>query len=96
MPYLEKLALIKQPLSDLSALAGMTRLREVNLACSAVAALPELTNMPSLRSLNLAHTAVKDLTPLHSLPNLEEVTVSTDMLPLTLDPEATYDVVLIQ
>ena len=96
MPYLEKLVLIKQPLGNISALAGMTRLQEVNLACSAVAALPELTNMPSLRSLNLAHTAVTDLTPLRALPNLEEVTISTDMLPLTLDPEAAYDVVLIQ
>ena len=53
-----------------------------------------LTNLPSLYSLNLAHTQVSDLRPLRDLPSLAEVTVSADMLPVTLDPEAGYDVIL--
>ena len=95
MPALRKLALIKQPVKNISALSGTSRLREINLACSSVTDLEGLVNLPSLYSLNLIHTKVKDLTPLRGLPTLAEVYVSTDMLPLTLDPEASYDVILI-
>ena len=70
------------------------RLRELNVACSEVSSVKGLTDLPSLYSLNLAHTQVKDLTPLRELESLAEVTVSSDMLPLTLDPEAGYDVIL--
>lgn len=94
MPCLRKLALIKQPVSDLSGLSGTVRLRELNVACSEVSSVKGLTDLPSLYSLNLAHTQVKDLTPLRELESLAEVTVSSDMLPLTLDPEAGYDVIL--
>ena len=94
MPSLRKLALINQPVKDISGLSGITRLREVNLACSGVSSVSGLTNLPSLYSLNLAHTQVSDLRPLRDLPSLAEVTVSADMLPVTLDPEAGYDVIL--
>ena len=96
MPNLRKVGLIKQPIRDISGLNELMRLQEVNLAGSDVNSVDGLTNMPSLRFLNLAHTQVKDLSPLHYLNNLDEVTVSTDMLPVTLDPDAGYDVVLVE
>ena len=94
MCSLQKLALVKQPLKSISALSGLIQLTEVNLACSAVNSLSGLANLPCLNRLDLSHTEVKDLTPLRDLPNLREVTVTLDMLPLTLDPEARYEVVL--
>ena len=94
MPSLRKIALIKQPVTDISGLNGIMRLQEINLSCSNVKSLSGLTNLPSLHVLNLTHTKVNNLTPLGNLPYLEEVIVSADMLPMTLDPEAKYDVVL--
>jgi len=94
MPYLEKLALVKQPVSDVTLLSDMTRLQEVNLSCSGVSSLEGFSNLPMLRELNLEHTKVRDLTPLRDAPLLETVTVSMDMLPMALDPEAAYEVIL--
>ena len=96
MPGLRKLALIKQPVKDVSGLSRIMRLQEVNLACSEVSSLKGLEELPSLQTLNLIHTKVNDLEPLGGLPSLDTVIVSTDMLPIVLDPEASYDVVLVR
>ena len=55
-----------------------------------------LMDLPSLRILNLVHTGVKDLTPLAELPSLETVTVSAEMLPVTIPGGAKFDVVLVK
>ena len=96
MPYLRKLALVKQPVTDISGLSGLTLLEEINLASSPVSSLDELADLLSLRTIHLEHTRVSDLTPLGRLMKLETVTVSRDMLPLVLDPEARYEVVLVK
>ena len=79
-------------------------LQDLNLACTQVKDLSGLRNLPSLQTLNLEHSKVKDLTPLsqvkegttdRELPILTRVTVSKDMLPLELDPDAWYDVILV-
>lgn len=92
MPFLQELALVGQPLQEIGGLDGLTLLRTLNLACTPAEDLSGLKNLPSLQSLNLAHTKVRDLTPLGSLAMLTRVTVSLDMLPLKMDPEAHYDV----
>ena len=80
-------------------------LLDLNLACTQVSDLSGMTNLPSLQTLNLEHTQVKDLTSLSrvkegstdkELPLLTQVTVSKDMLPLTMDPDAWYDVILVK
>ena len=96
MVRLEQLALICQPLDDLSGLNGHLLLRSLSLAGSAVDDLSALTELPSLETLHLEHTGVRDLTPLETLPNLKTVTVSRDMLPLTWSEEAAFAVVLIR
>ena len=96
MARLEKLALICQPLGDLSGLNGHLLLRELSLAGSSVEDLSALTELPSLEALHLEHTEVCDLTPLDALSNLKTVTVSRDMLPLTWSEEAAFAVVLIR
>ena len=96
MPFLEKLALVKQPVSDLSKLAGLYKLAEVNLAGSGVTSLNGLQDLPVLRELNLIHTGVKNLEPLAGLKRLEKVVVSVDMLPVTMDSEAGYEVEVVK
>ena len=96
MVRLEKLALICQPLEDLSGLRGHQLLRELSLAGSSVKELSALTELPSLETLRLEHTDVRDLTPLEALPRLKTVTVSRDMLPLKWSEQAAFAVVLIR
>ena len=96
MPALRKIALIRQPIREVSGLSGISRLREVNLACSEVERLDGLTNLPSLYLLDLRHTKVKDLRPLKDLPSLRNVIVSLDMLPMILDNDVYYDVVIVK
>ena len=90
MVKLERLALICQPLDDLSGLRGHLLLRELSLAGSRVDDLTALTELPSLETLRLEHTDVRDLTPLEGLPALKRVTVSRDMLPLLWSDSAPF------
>ena len=94
MVRLETLALICQPVKDVSPLGSHVLLREVYLSGSAVETLPSLQDLPSLEVIHLEHTAVRDLTPLEALPRLKTVTVSRDMLPLRWDDTAIFAVVL--
>jgi hypothetical protein len=105
MPNLKHLALVNQPVSDISGLKDLVLLLDLNLAATEVSDISGLTNLPSLQTLNLEHTKVKDLTPLSrvkegttekELPLLTKVTVSKDMLPLEMDPDATYEVILVK
>ena len=95
MLRLERLALICQPMEDLSGLNGHVLLKELSLAGSTVDSLPENLDLPALETLHLEHTAVTDLTPLETLPNLKTVTVSRDMLPLTWSKNAGFAVILV-
>ena len=105
MPNLKHLAVVNQPLKDISGMKDLVLLLDLNLACTQVSDLSGMTNLPSLQTLNLEHTQVKDLTPLSrlkegttdkELPLLTQVTVSKEMLPLTMDPDAWYDVILVK
>jgi len=93
---LEKLALICQPIQDISGLDGLLLLRELSLAGSSLVELPMLENLPSLEILHLEHTNISNLEMLDNLPNLKKVTVSRDMLPLSWDKNARFEVVLIK
>ena len=96
MAYLEKLALVCQPLSDASALSGLVMLRELHLSGnSALTDLDRLKDLPRLETLHLEHSGVRDLSPLLVLPLLRTVYVSADMLPLTLPEEGGFTVVLV-
>ncbi len=95
MPNLEALALIRQPVKDVSPLAELTLLRELSLAGTDVESLDALGAQPSLETLHLEHSAVRDLTPLEALPSLRSVTVSADMLPLRWSDGASFDVILV-
>ena len=96
MAYLEDLALVYQPLSDVSALSGLAALRELYLSGNRkLTSLDALTDLPRLETLHLEHSGVKDLSPLSSLPSLKTVTVSADMLPLIWPEDAGFTVTLV-
>lgn len=95
MLYLERLALIRQPLEDLTGLNGLVLLEELYLSGNEIASLSGLRDLPSLKTLHIEHTNIKDLTVLDAIPSLRTVTVSADMLPLAWPQDGTYRVILV-
>ena len=95
MVYLERLALINQPLGDLSPLSNLVLLKELYLSGNSVPNLSGLKGLPSLTTLHIEHTEVRDLTSLETLTSLRTVTVSADMLPLTWTENKPFKVVLV-
>lgn len=59
------------PLSDLSQLAGLARLRHLDCAVTDVSDLSPLTGLAQLRHLDCGFTDVNDLSPLTNFPHLE-------------------------
>ena len=94
MAYLEELGLVCQPLTDVSSLNGLVMLQELYLSGDRALTKLTLSYLPRLRTLHLEHSGVKDLSPLLSLPSLETVTVSADMLPVTLPEGCPFTVKL--
>ncbi len=95
MVFLERLALIDQPLKDLTPLNDLVLLRELWLSGNALSDVSGLTGLASLETLHLEHTKVSNLTPLEALPSLRTVTVSADMLPLKWSEDKPFRVILV-
>ena len=95
MVFLERLALIDQPVRDLSKLNGLVLLKELYLSGSEISDLTPLNDLPSLAVLHTEHTNIQDLSALASLPSLETVTVSADMLPLKWPEDKPFRVILV-
>lgn len=95
MIYLERLALIDQPIRDLSELNSLVLLQELYLSGNAISDLSSLNGLMSLAALHIEHTNIHDLTVLESLPSLCTVTVSADMLPLTWSEDKPFKVILV-
>lgn len=69
MPELEALVLTSTRISDLSPLAGCTKLEWLELVgCSQVTDLSPLRDLPNLKYLNVSGTGVSDLSALENLP----------------------------
>ena len=60
-------------ISDLSSLAGLTRLEELRLGDNAITDLGSISSLTSLKKLRLYDNLVTDLSPLKSLTKLEEL-----------------------
>ena len=96
MAYMERLALVCQPLSDASALSGLVMLNDLYLSGNgSLQSLETLNDLPRLETLHLEHSGIKDLGPLADLPSLKTVTVSADMLPLTWPETCNFTVILV-
>ena len=95
MGFLQKLALIDQPVTDLQPLTKLVLLEELYLSGCEISSLEAVSHLPSLKVLHLEHCSVSDLRPLISLPSLQSVYVSADMLPLTVQSERGYEIYLV-
>ena len=83
----ERLDLSSRNLTDLSALAGLTGLRELDLRHNAVEDLWPLAGLTGLRVLHLSANRIADLSPLAGLTGLEQLSLAgnriEDLAPLT-------------
>ena len=88
------LDLSNNALTDISALAGLSNLRDLLLTDNAVADLTPLSTLTELRTLTLDGNAVEDLWPLAGLSGLEQLSLRenrvADLLPLTGLPALRY------
>jgi Leucine-rich repeat (LRR) protein len=75
------------PVSDISPLADMPSLQELDLSHTDIADLSPLAGLAALRILDLDHTPVKDVNPLADLPELKMLeldnTAVEDVTPLS-------------
>ena len=83
----ERLDLSSRNLADISALAGLTGLRELDLRNNALADLGPLAGLTGLRALHLSDNRIEDLSPLAGLTALEQLSLAgnriEDLAPLT-------------
>lgn len=95
MLYLEDLTLIYQDISNIRRLKDLPMLKTLNLAGNPLTSLDLSDGFTHLTSLDISHTDISDLTRIHAPASLRVVYVSVDMLPLSLDKTASYEVVLV-
>ena len=83
----ERLDLSSRNLTDVSALAGLTGLRELDLRNNSLADLGPLAGLTGLRALHLSGNRIEDLSPLAGLTALEQLSLAgnriEDLAPLT-------------
>ena len=74
LPDLRGLSIIREELvTDVSPLAGLTRLEELHLVDCPVADLAPLSRLKNLKKLHLRYAEATDLSPLAQLSNLREL-----------------------
>ena len=76
----ERLDLSSRNLTDLSALAGLTDLRELDLSDNAITDLSPLAGLTGLEVLNLSGNRIADLWPLAGLTALERLSLADNRI----------------
>ena len=77
---LRVLDIARHQLDDLSLLAGLSRLEELNLNSNAISDISPLAELRALRDLNLNRNAVADVTALEQLPQLSLLGLDDNVL----------------
>jgi Leucine-rich repeat (LRR) protein len=75
---LNVLSIINYSVSDIAALAGLTRLRGLYLSKNRISNLQVLSNLVRLKYLDLSHNAASDVSPLAPLTNLLTLNLSNN------------------
>ena len=73
----EKLWLSHTKVTDISSLAGLKNLKELDLSYTQVTDISSLAGLKNLEELNLRHTQVTDISPLAGLKNLWDLDLSS-------------------
>ena len=71
MPNLERVGIVAQELSDISALAGQAKLNTVEFKHNYITDISVLAGMDHLTSVGINDNPVRDISPLAACPNLE-------------------------
>jgi Leucine-rich repeat (LRR) protein len=68
------------PISDISPLAGLTKLRVLNLSDNNISDITPLAGLTNLEELDLGRNEITDLTPLKELTNLERLNLHINQI----------------
>ena len=96
MYALEELSIVNEDLCSIEEFSQLPVLQMLSAAGNPIRSLEGVEGFPVLSSLDISHTEIRNLTPLSALPSLRKVYVSSDMLPLILDHDASYEVILVR
>lgn len=96
MYYLEKLELIAQKVKSVHALSDLPYLTHLDISGNPIKNLRLESGFEHLETLNISHTDIRSLVGISAPASLQTIYVSADMLPMELDPSATYEVELVK
>lgn len=97
MYYLENLVLVNQDINSIAKLSNLQVLTRLDISGNPISTLNLKDGFNKLETLNISHTQIRNLENINAPESLKTVYVSVDMLDkLTLDKEASYEVVLVK
>lgn len=96
MYYLESLTLINQNIKSVKDLKELQILQHLDISGNPIEKLSLKGGFENLRTLNISHTEIKSLVGISAPETLKTVYVSADMLPMELDADAGYQVLLVK
>ena len=96
MYYLESLTLINQNIKSVSKLEKLQVLQYLDISGNPISKLSLKGGFENLRTLNISHTEIKSLVGISAPETLKIVYVSAEMLPMELDADAGYQVLLVK
>lgn len=96
MYYLESLTLVQQNITSIHSLSRLEILQHLNISGNPITSIPMKDGFRNLVTLNISHTQVRSLVNIFAPETLKTVFVSADMLPMELDKDASYQVLLVK
>lgn len=96
MYYLESLTMVGQNITSINALSRLEILQHLNISGNPITSLSLKDGFRNLVTLNISHTGIRSLVGIAPPDTLKIIYVSADMLPLELDQDASYQVLLVR
>ena len=96
MYYLESLTLVQQNITSIKSLRNLEILQQLNISGNPISSISLKDGFRNLVTLNISHTQVHSLVGISAPQTLKIIYVSADMLPMELDQDASYRVLLVR
>lgn len=96
MYYLESLTLVQQDVTSIKALSQLEILQQLDISGNPISYLSLKDGFRNLVTLNISHTQIRSLAGISAPQTLKTIYVSADMLPMELDKDASYRVLLVK
>lgn len=94
MYYLESLTLVQQDITSIRSLSHLEILQHLDISGNPISSLSLQDGFRNLVTLNISHTQIRSLAGISAPQTLKTIYVSADMLPMELDEDASYQVLL--